>query len=63
MDPLLKAQQEAKLPVAWRTFDGEGNWDFRDYEMRTGTKYSSWHESKEIRLKSFDSIATNRKEK
>lgn len=41
-------------PVAWRTFDGEGNYDFRDYESnenymddyirRNGERYASWVE-------------------
>lgn len=41
-------------PVAWRTFDGEGGYDYRDYDMnenyrdeyikRNGTKYASWVE-------------------
>ena len=41
-------------PVAWRTFDGEGGWDYRDYEnnedyiyqyvKRNGGKYAHWVE-------------------
>lgn len=46
--------QSENEPVAWRTFDGEGGYDFRDYDMnenyrdeyirRNGTKYASWVE-------------------
>lgn len=42
------------VPVAWRTFDGEGGWDYRDYELnenyhqeyiaRNGDRYSHWVE-------------------
>lgn len=41
-------------PVAWRTFDGEGGWDYRDYELnedyhkqwidRNGDRYAHWVE-------------------
>jgi hypothetical protein len=41
-----------QTPVAWATFDGEGNYDYRNYEdnknyrdefiERNGTKYASW---------------------
>lgn len=30
------APTQAQEPVAWRTFDGEGNYDFRDYFMNEG---------------------------
>lgn len=43
-----------ECPVAWRTFDGEGNYDYRDYEnnehyrdwyvSRNGAKYANWVE-------------------
>jgi len=46
---LAQPEQE---PVAWRTFDGEGNYDFLEYEANesyrdeyikcNGTKYASW---------------------
>jgi hypothetical protein len=45
---------EKTVPVAWRTFDGEGNYDYRDYEnnehyrdwyvSRNGAKYANWVE-------------------
>lgn len=48
---LMKSEQEA---VAWRTFDGEGGYDYRSYEdnenyreeyiKRNGEKYASWVE-------------------
>lgn len=44
--------QPEQEPVAWRTFDGEGNYDFLEYEANesyrddyikcNGTKYASW---------------------
>jgi hypothetical protein len=47
------AQQDQE-PVAWRTFDGEGGWDYRTYAdnehyrdnyiKRNGEKYASWVE-------------------
>jgi hypothetical protein len=50
---LLEAREKA-VPVAWRTFDGEGNYDYRDYEnnehyrdwyvSRNGAKYANWAE-------------------
>jgi len=30
---LRKALEAEPEPVAWRTFDGEGGYDYRDYEM------------------------------
>jgi hypothetical protein len=46
---LVQIEQE---PLAWATFDGEGNFDFRSYEgnetyrddyiKRTGKKYENW---------------------
>ena len=46
--------QKDDEPVAWRTFDGEGNYDLRDYEdnetyqkeyiERNGEKYLGWVE-------------------
>lgn len=48
---LAEPEQE---PAAWRTFDGEGGWDYRTYEdnenyrdeyiKRNGEKYASWVE-------------------
>lgn len=37
----LEAKLEGGEPVAWRTFDGEGNYDFRSYEGNKG--YKDWY--------------------
>ena len=54
LDPRNKfdAQPEQEEPLAWATFDGEGNYDFRSYEdnetyrdeyiKRNGLKYANW---------------------
>jgi hypothetical protein len=46
------AEAEKQEPVAWATFDGEGNYDFMSYEgnenysdeyvKRNGKKYTNW---------------------
>lgn len=46
------AQSDNQEPLAWATFDGEGNFDFRSYEdnktyrddylKRNGKKYTNW---------------------
>lgn len=51
---LAAAPQPEQEPVAWRTFDGEGGWDLRNYEdnetyrdeyiKRNGERYASWVE-------------------
>jgi hypothetical protein len=50
----LTQQEQDQEPVAWRTFDGEGGWDYRayadnehyrdNYIKRNGEKYASWVE-------------------
>lgn len=29
----MRLKEPEQEPVAWRTFDGEGNYEYRDYEM------------------------------
>jgi hypothetical protein len=33
---LEKAIEQAKQPVAWRTFDGEGGYEYRTYDLNEG---------------------------
>ena len=50
-----QTKQEQGEPVAWRTFDGEGGYDYRsfednenykeDYIKRNGDKYKDWVET------------------
>lgn len=52
--PPQRTAEPVEEPVAWRTFDGEGGWDYRDYELnedyhnqyiaRNGSLYAHWIE-------------------
>jgi hypothetical protein len=51
----MKHNEMKQEPVAWRTFDGEGGYDYRSYEdnetyrdeyiARNGQKYAGWVET------------------
>ena len=45
------AEGEKQEPVAWRTFDGEGGYDFRSYEDNEG--YGKWWEERNPNYKDW----------